>query len=286
MEQRIAHPARTEVLEKAVAILELLADHPSGLTLGRVAELTGLPKTSAHRLLLSWIGLGYVIRHANSQFALGLQAIELSRRVARRNRPVEICHALLRQLQQESGESVYFGIYRAGAVLLVDAVESAHAVRVVVDLGEQCHLHASAQGLVVAAHLDPLQLEQHLRASGLKPITARTNTDWHVLAERLELCRSRGYAINVGETVDGAICLGAPVFAGTDGAVLGSIGISTPEFRATPSVCERQAQLMLAVAEEMSRALSGLPTEPEARSRCPIAVPPAGPPARRHPSLS
>lgn len=263
---------RTEVLEKAVAILELLADHSAGLPLARVAELTGLPKTSTHRLLLSWIGLGYLTRHPNGDFALGLQAIELARRVARRNRPVEICHALLRRLQRESAESVYFGIYRAGTVVLVDAVESSYPVRVVVDLGEQCHLHASAQGLAVAAFLDPVYLSSRLAATGLKAFTRRTNTNAAVLKARLAECRDQGYALNDGETVEGAVCLGAPVFAGADGPVLGSIGISIPEFRATPQAREHQLQLLVAAAAEMSRALAGLPVEPEARGRL---VPPS-----------
>jgi DNA-binding IclR family transcriptional regulator len=258
--------ARTEVLEKAIRLLELLADFPAGLPLAAVAEKSGLPKTSAYRLLLSWVGPGYVMRHANGDFALGLRAIELSRRVARRSRPVEICHGLLRRLQEQSGESVYLGYYRGGAVVLVDAIESAQPVRVVVDLGEQCHLHASAQGLAVAAFLDPGYLRRRLEELGLKPLTSRTNTNWQVLEERLSLCRVEGYAVNDGETVEGAFCLGAPVFAGGGGPVLGSVGISVPAFRMTESKREQQIQLLLETAAEMTRALDGLPAEPEARA--------------------
>ncbi len=256
--------ARTEVLEKAVALLELLADYPAGLPLALVAAKSGLPKTSAHRLLLSWVGLGYITRHANGDFALGLRAVELSRRVARRSRPVEICHGLLRQLQQQTGESVYLGYYRAGAVVLVDAVECTRPVRVVVDLGEQCHLHASAQGLAVAAFLDPAYLRDRLRATGLKALTSRTNTDWQILEQRLASCRGDGYAVNDGETVEGAFCLGAPVFSGLGGPVLGSVGVSIPAFRMTGAVRREQVALLLAAAGAMTRALEGLPAEPEA----------------------
>lgn len=267
MEHGSAELVRTEVLEKAVRILELLADHPRGLSLARVSDLAVLPKTSAHRLLLSWLGLGYVLRLANGDFALGLQAVELARRVARRSRPVEICHGLLRQWQQKSGESVYFGVYRNGAVILVDAAESAHPVRVVVDLGEQCHLHASAQGLSVAVFLDPDWLKKRLLQSGLKSFTSRTNTDWNVLFQRFAEARKQGYAVNTGETIEGAYCIGAPVFAGPDGPVLGSIGVSLPEFRATKAECERQRELLIDMANQMTTALSGLETEPEARGR-------------------
>lgn len=258
--------ARTEVLEKAVALLELLADYPAGLPLGLVAAKSGLPKTSAHRLLLSWVGLGYVMRHANGDFALGLRAVELSRRVARRSRPVEICHGLLRRLQEQCGESVYLGYYRAGSVVLVDAIESAKPVRVVVDLGEQCHLHASAQGIAVAAFLDPAYLQERLRATGLRALTSRTNTNWQVLEQRLARCRAEGYAVNDGETVEGAFCLGAPVFSGIGGPVLGSVGVSIPAFRMNPVVRREQVALLMAAAGAMTRALEGLPAEAEAQT--------------------
>jgi IclR family acetate operon transcriptional repressor len=267
MERGDAEAVRTEVLEKAVRILELLADHPAGLPLAGVSQLAALPKTSAHRLLLSWVGLGYVLRLPSGDFALGLQAVELSRKVARRSRPVEICHGLLRQWQRRSNESVYLGVYRNGAVVLVDAVESDHPVRVVVDLGEHCHLHASAQGLSVAAFLEPDWLREKLMQSGLKALTKRTNTDWRVLMDRLTQVRREGYAVNSGETVDGACCLGAPVFAGAGGAVIGSIGVSLPEFRAIPNERERQRNLLLEAAAEMTQALSGLPAEAEARPK-------------------
>lgn len=268
--------ARTEVLDKAIALLELLADYPQGLPLNQIVEYAQLPKTSAHRLLLSWIGLGYVSKQASGAYVLGLRAIELSRRVARRNRPVEICHGVLRELQQRCGESVYLGIYRAGAVVLVDAVESGHALRVVVDLGEQCYLHASAQGLAVAAHLDPQHLIEILPTDGLRPITSQTNTDWSVFQSRLQQCRDRGYAVNEGETVEGAVCLGAPIFAGEKGPILGSVGISTPVFRASQEIRQEQIQLLLDAAFQMSRALDGLPTEPgavSASSTLPRSVP-------------
>lgn len=268
--EQIPAAARTEVLDKAIAVLELLADHPLGLSLAQVVDFAQFPKTSAHRLLLSWIGLGYIAKQPNGNYVLGLRAIELSRRVARRSRPVEICHGLLRELQQQCGESVYLGVYRAGTVILIDAVESSHPLRVVVDLGEKCYLHASAQGLAVAAHLDPQHLNEILDSTGLKPVTPRTNIDRSVLATRLQQCRERGFAVNEEETVQGAVCLGAPIFAGVGGPVLGSAGISTPVCRATADVRARQVKLLLDITARMSRALDGLPAEPGAACPSPL----------------
>jgi DNA-binding IclR family transcriptional regulator len=110
----------------------------------------------------------------------------------------------------------------------------------------------------------------------LRPITSQTNTDWSVFQSRLQQCRDRGYAVNEGETVEGAVCLGAPIFAGEKGPILGSVGISTPVFRASQEIRQEQIQLLLDAAFQMSRALDGLPTEPgavSASSTLPRSVP-------------
>jgi IclR family acetate operon transcriptional repressor len=280
MKQESASPlSQVEVLNKAVRMLELLAVHPEGLSLTEVTRRLDLAKSSAYRLLIAWCDLGYASRLPSSSYALGFRALELARRVAKRNLPVEICHARLRRLQSESGESCYLGLYRDGSVVLVDAVESAHPLRVVVDLGEKCHLHASAQGVCVAAYLDPGSLEARVRRDGFPRITARTCSSWPHLERKLVQVRAQGYAVNEGETVENVVCLGAPLFAGEDGPVLGSAGISIPASRLTGAERKRQLKLLISACQEMTQALSGLTPEPDALS--PSHVPSAPKPAGR-----
>jgi len=259
--------ANVEVLEKAVKILETLAANPPSMSLQHLSAAAGLAKSSAHRLLMTWLDLGYVARRPNGEYGLGLAAAELARRVSRRNQVVELSHQTVRRLHHESGESVYLGLYRAGRVVLLDALEGIHPLRVVIDLGELCYLHASAQGRAVAAFLDPDSLAARLRASGMPKVTARTKTGWETLQERLRQVRQEGYAINWEETVEGAVCLGVPFFAGAGGPVLGSLGISIPVCRATEIALQHQLRLLRDAGQALSEVLADVPAEPDAWSR-------------------
>lgn len=234
------------------------------MSLQDLSASVGLAKSSVHRLLMTWLDLGYVARRANGEYGLGLAAVELARRVSRRNQVVELSHQTLRRLHRETGESVYLALYRSGRVVLLDALEGVHPLRVIIDLGELCYLHASAQGRAVAAFLDPEGLASHLRASGMPKVNARTEVGWRTLQERLRQVRTDGYAINWEETVEGAVCLGVPLFAGASGPVLGSLGISIPVCRASELTLRHNVRLLLDAGQALSEALAGVPAEPDA----------------------
>ncbi len=259
-----------EVIEKAMRVLEALANAQEGLGLQALTQMTGIAKTTVHRLLATWTDLGYVTRTGSGGYALGFALLELSRKIARRGRLAEMGREVLRRLQHATGESVYLGVYRDGKVVLLDGLEATHALRVVCDLGERCYLHASAQGRAVAAHLEEKALRRGLREQGLSRITPYTVTDRALALRRIAEDRQRGYSINWEETVEGAVCLGVPFFAGTAGAVVGSLGLSIPLPRASEdhiALCLRQLQ---AGALSLTECLPDFPTEAEALPLAPV----------------
>lgn len=267
MADSITASTSVEVIEKAMRVMEALADAPEGLSLQLLTERAGLAKSTVHRLLGTWIDLGYATRTPGGGYAVGLAVLELSRKIVRRSRIAEVGREAIRRLQRNTGESVYLGVYRAGKVVLLDGLEGTHALRVVCDLGEQCYLHASAQGRAVAAYLEEKALAARLREQGLRAVTPKTVTDRRMVLRRIAEDRERGYSINWEETVEGAVCLGAPFFAGLDGPVAGSVGISIPLPRATePHIAACLGEL-LESARHISAGLLDFPTEPEALAR-------------------
>lgn len=211
----------------------------------------------------TWEKLGYVERVVhNGKYRLGIKSIELSRKVAGRNRIAEQSRGTLIRLHEQFNESVYLGVYRKGRVVLIDAFDSTRPLRVVVDLGGECYLHASALGRAVAAFLSEESLNRRLAETGLPKITGKTNADLSALRKILAEIRTRGYAINREETVEGAVCVGAPFFAGPAG-VLGAIALSTPTARATDQAVDIAAQALREAAYNLTEQLRGTPTEPD-----------------------
>lgn len=89
------------------------------------------------------------------------------------------------------------------------------------------HLHYTAAGKAILAHLPRERVEEIIDRRGLPAQTENTITDAERLFEELERVRERGYAYNDAEEIDGFRAVGAPIRDATN-RVLGSLSLSAP----------------------------------------------------------
>lgn len=100
----------------------------------------------------------------------------------------------------------------------------------------------------------PTELERIVADKGMTAFTPNTIVDLYQLKEHLRLTRRHGYAIDREEFQPGVICLGAAV-RDHAGAVVGSLSVSSPVFRATPEHLEQIRIHLLAATDELSMEL-------------------------------
>ena len=103
-------------------------------------------------------------------------------------------------------------------------------------------------------------------------MTPHTVVDRAQVLRRIAEERQRGYSINWEETVEGAVCLGVPFFAGVEGAVVGSLGLSIPLPRATEAHIASCLSLLQAGARRLTEGLPDFPTETEALPQLSLAT--------------
>ena len=72
----MAEKSGVQSVERIFQLIEHLAAHPTGVSLQRLAEETGLAKSTVHRLLASLVGLGYVVQdEENGHYRLTLNCL-------------------------------------------------------------------------------------------------------------------------------------------------------------------------------------------------------------------
>ena len=91
----------------------------------------------------------------------------------------------------------------------------------------QNHMHCTAAGKAILAHLPEQQVDDIIHQEGLPAYTSHTLTDEATLYEELTQIRDRNYAVNNEEVVHGNRGIGAPVVH-EDGEVIGAISVSGP----------------------------------------------------------
>lgn len=196
---------RVRAVERVADILDALQDSDAGVTLGALAEATGVPKSSVFRYLATLEARGYVVKSThNGRYTVGL-ALPSQRRyfelLGSRLRP------LLEELRDRFGETVNLGVLDGNRVVYQEIIESRQAMRMAARRGERDYLHCTALGKAIAATLEEEALRRLLSTAGMPAKTGNTIVDVERYVGALEQVRADGYAIDDEENEEGARCV-------------------------------------------------------------------------------
>jgi len=217
-----------DAVANALSILGAIASRPV-LGLSEAAEVGGVSRSTAYRLLatLEWAGL--VERLPEGGYRAGVGAIRWATQLLAQLSVRTVAEPYLRQLRDESGETVNLAVLRDRVLVYVEILESPAAFRMADAPGTIAPIHSTALGKAVATHLDPTRLAAILGPEPYQRFTTATATTWPQLSGRLDEARARGYATDLEEAAAGVVCVAAAVVV--RGAVVGAISVSAPRAR-------------------------------------------------------
>jgi DNA-binding IclR family transcriptional regulator len=256
-------PARNyiELIEKATRVLEVLAKGEGRLSLKQIAEDAELVKSSTFRILFTLRELGYVEQDAErGTYRLSLKILSLARGAAAKATLTNIARPFMEELRDRLGESVWLAERRAHGVLLVDEAASNHPIRLLLRVGDESPIHASAVGKSIAAFMDKDELEDALDWYRLTKFTQRTITARSEVLKHIADVREAGYALNDEETIEGALVAGAPIFD-SNHRVCAAVSVAAPAARSAVGERELMISGVVECGRRITRALSDLAYE-------------------------
>jgi len=233
------------VLNKTTFILQAFTHERPRLALKDVAAITGLPKTTVFRILSSLIEHDFCeYDERTGEYSLGFALLRLADVRRRQVNVHDIAFPIMRELRNETKETVVLSVRSGDSRVHIDLIESLHAVRRTTDLGVAAPLYAGASGKVLLAGMDDDEITAYLDRTPLVPLQDATITSKGVLWEEIRQIRTRGFAESRGEVLVGGGALAAPI-KGYDGRTVACLDILTPSDRYTPEHRERCIGLLL-----------------------------------------
>jgi DNA-binding IclR family transcriptional regulator len=240
----------TQAIDRAADLLVRVVESEEPLRLGDLALATGLPKSTASRLLRALERHDLVQRSPESgSLRPGAVLVQYARRGSALPDLIGLAQPALDRLGQASGETVNLAVASAGGVEQVAQVDSRYMLGATNWVGLRVPYHASALGKVFLAFgAVPLPDAPFER---LTPHTVTTRAE---LEAQLERVRRRGYATTTEELEPGLMAVAAPVH-GSTGAVIAGISISGPTLRVSRAELERLGALLVSEAATVSARL-------------------------------
>ncbi len=235
-------------------VLSLLAafsaDEPE-LTLTQLADRTGLPRPTVHRLSLELVDWGALEREGRGPFRIGLRLWEVASLAPRSLGLRERAMPYLEDLFEAIHQNVQLAVIDGFEAVYVERLRARDAVGVVSRVGGRLPLHATGVGQVLLAHA-PAQLQERVLAGPLSALTPKTVTDPVQLRRVLAEVRRTGLAICDGQVELHTLSVAAPVRA-AGGDVIAALSVVVPS--QGPGSARPYVPAVVAAARGISRAL-------------------------------
>lgn len=229
-----------------VRVLE--SEEPVGL--GELATASGIPKSTASRLLSALERRGLVEQDGErGRLRPGPAILRVAERGMLERNIVELSRSSLDALAEASGETINLALPAVAGVEHVAQVDGRHFLGTGQWLGRLVDYHCTATGKVFMAFG-----RARVPAAPLTRYTRATVGDPSALAAELETVRSEGFAKAVDELEQGLAAIAAPV-RGAGGDVVGSLSISGPTVRLTSARIRELQPILIKEARGLSRRL-------------------------------
>ncbi|HLY51158.1 MAG TPA: IclR family transcriptional regulator [Solirubrobacteraceae bacterium] len=234
-------------MDRGADLLVRVLESEEPVALGDLASASGIPKSTASRLLTALERRGLIQQDGErGRLRPGPAILRVAERGLLERSLVELAKPSLEALGALSGETINLALPAADGVEHVAQVESRHFLGAGQWLGRSVEYHCSANGKVFMAFG-----RGAMPARPLTRHTPNTITNTQKLRAELEDVRRRGLASAVDELELGLAAIAAPVRGG-GGEVVAALSISGPTLRMTG---ERIGELEPALIGE-ARALS------------------------------
>lgn len=243
-------------VDRALDILEILAQSRRGLPLMELSAQTGLNFSTCHHLLATMAKRGYVSQDKRSKYYfLGNRIFGLSEGRMQQLDLLVYAKSALEDLNRRTGEAVHLAIVEGGELVTLAKLDSLHAVKVDSGyVGKSKAAHATATGKAILAFLPEESLHEVLARNGLPRFTDKTICNVEALQQEFKAIRDLGCSQDCEEFQPGVICFGAPI-RNRGGKVVASVSMSLPTMRATEPALASLRFLVRQCADTISREL-------------------------------
>ena len=218
-------PGSIQSVERAAAILQLVAESSGPVGLTEVSESLDLAKATAHGLLRTLEEVGFLDHDAASgKYSVGAGLVDLTRA---RVDPHDLrSHAMnwADSLASRSGESVRVAAYVDGRPQIVHHVFRPDDTLQLLEVGQALPAHATALGKALLAWGG---FPRGRPDDDFERFTQHTTVNPRELSRHLVDVRRQGWACDLEEYHPGEASIAAPV-RGHVGRVVGAIGLAGP----------------------------------------------------------
>ena len=200
-------------VDRALQIIETLAEDDEGYRLTDLAIRTGLSPSTAHRLLTTLENRRFVqFDREASKWHIGAQSFVVGSTFMHRRNFAAQALPYLRKLRHQTRETANLAIVDDESIIVVSRIESREVMRSLTKVGGRVAMSVSGIGKAVLATYSDADVTAIIRREGMPRLTEKSIVRPGELFKELQIVRRQGYAVDNEEARVGLRCVAAVIF--------------------------------------------------------------------------
>lgn len=252
---KINREALAPSTDRTFALLELLSQYPDGLSIAQITRELGVAQNSIFRITKTLEARGYLTRRDRDKcYLLTDKLLHIAQPKADGKNLVEESLPVMKQLRDETAESVVLTVRCGHEAALIQQIPALHVMKILWDLGIRTPLYNNAPGKVFLALADEPTRRQLIAQQQFVRWTEQTLADERALLEQLVQVREQGYAVDRAEFIEGIHCVAAPILSAT-GEVAATLCVSGPAARIPAKSFSALGRKVIAASDRITERL-------------------------------
>lgn len=237
---------------KAARVINMLADAGQPLSLAQMSSNMSISKSTLHGIISTLVDVKFAVQDQQTgRYWLGTRLFEIGSSISSQWNVRKIAYPFIQRIVAETGETVHMAVLDDYEVLYINKQESTSSIRIVTDIGVKLPAHCTGLGKALLSGMSRLELQFMVKSKGLAKHTESTIINFEDFWKEMVLIKSRGYAVDEQEFVEGLRCVAVPVFSHA-GDIIAALSVSGPVSRMQDEKFEHCRDSLLKAAEEIS----------------------------------
>ncbi|CAJ1511170.1 IclR family transcriptional regulator [[Mycobacterium] burgundiense] len=211
------------VASRLLAVVGAFDERHRSLTLSELADRSGLPVATAHRLAAELVAGSALHRRGDGRYEVGRLLWKAGLLAPVEGRLRQVAEPFLHDVYAATLATVHLAIRDGEEVLYLVRTMGRASVPIVSTVGSRLPMHCTGVGKVLLAHA-PADVQEAVFAS-MTRVTPYTVIQPSVLTAQLERVRREAVATTVEEMSLGACSLAVPVVRHSDDTVVAAIAV-------------------------------------------------------------
>lgn len=239
---------------KACKVLDTLASK-NDWELAELSRAVGMPKTTVHRILLTFEDAGYVMQdEKRGSYRISHKLFCLGSKFLDGTSIPDVARPFCRTLLEKFDETVNVCVASGTDMVIVDKNVTSQALRPDLIVGVSFPIFYSASGKAYLAFSDQSAYPALLERIRRETVPTVSDKAFENFLAELEDVRRRGLAYDYEELFPGVRCIAVPIFDRTDRAVA-ALSVTAPTVRLTKRVSAELEGALLEAGNNVSRRL-------------------------------